>query len=122
MGAPIRAIRGATTVEVDTPEAISLATAELVEAVLKDNALGVEEVISVMFTATPDLVSAVPATAARLGGLTSAALMCAQEIPVPGSLAMCIRLLMHAELDQPQSEVRHAYLRGAEVLRDDRRR
>ena len=108
--------------EVDTPEAISLATAELVEAVLKDNALGVEEVISVMFTATPDLVSAFPATAARLGGLTSAALMCAQEIPVPGSLAMCIRLLMHAELDQPQSEVRHAYLRGAEVLRDDRRR
>ena len=122
MGAPLRAIRGATTVESDTPEEISLATAELVQAVLEQNSLGPDDVISILFTSTPDLVSAFPATAARRGGLTSAALMCAQEIPVPGSLPRCVRLMMHAELDQPQAEVRHVYLKGAEVLRDDLRR
>jgi chorismate mutase len=119
MEARVRAVRGATTVPADLPEEIAGATTELVAAVLAENQLAPERVISVLFTVTEDLTSAFPATAARHGGLRDAALICAREVPVPGSLPRCIRLLMHAELECEQAEVAHVYLRGAEVLRDD---
>ncbi len=122
MGASLRAIRGATTVEADDPAQIAEVTAELVDEVLTRNGLTPDAVISVLFTVTHDLSSAFPAAAARSQGLTEAALMCAMEIPVPGSLSRCIRLMMHAELEGAQAEVNHVYLRGAEVLRDDLKR
>ena len=122
MTASVRAIRGAITVDADDPTLIAEATSELVAAVLASNQVNVDNVISVLFTVTEDLSSAFPAAAARRLGLTAAALMCATEIPVPGSLPKCIRLMMHAELEGPQADVHHVYLRGAEVLRDDLKR
>lgn len=119
MGASLRAIRGATTVDADDAAQIAAATAELVDEVLTSNGVDPASVISVFFTMTDDLAASFPASAARARGLTAAALMCATEIPVPGSLPKCIRLLMHAEVERTQAEVRHVYLRGAEVLRDD---
>jgi len=116
------AIRGATTVDVDTPEEIGLRTTELLDEIITRNNISHDQVISVFFTTTADVTSAFPATAARLGGFEHAALMCAQEIPVPGALAQCIRLMMQAGMDRPRSEIENVYLRGAKGLRNDLKR
>ncbi|MFC0037747.1 chorismate mutase [Actinomadura rayongensis] len=113
------AIRGAVQVERDTRDAILAATGELVGAVLERNALGAADLVSVLFTATPDLTAEFPALAARLGGLTGVPLMCAAEIDVPGAAPRIVRLLAHAEADRPRSSVRHVYLGGARLLRPD---
>ena len=116
----IRGIRGAITVEEDTAEQVLAAAGELMEAVLEANpSLRPGDVASAIFTLSPDLCSAYPARAARQLGWTDVPLMCAQEVPVPGGLARCIRLLLHWNTDIAQSEVRHVYLKGASVLRPD---
>lgn len=114
----VRAVRGATSVDEDTPEAILESTAELLAEVLERNGLGTDDLISMIFTMTPDLVSEFPALAARHAGLTSIPLLCASEIPVPGSLGKCIRLLLHCTVpdDRP---IHHVYLREARTLRPD---
>jgi chorismate mutase len=114
----VRAVRGATAVDEDTPEAILESTAELLAEVLERNALDPDDLISMIFTMTPDLSSEFPALAARHAGLTSVPLLCASEIPVPGSLGKCIRLLLHCTLpgDRP---IHHVYLREARTLRPD---
>jgi chorismate mutase len=106
-------------VDADEREAILEATAELVAEVLSRNDLAAEDVISVLFTATPDLTAEFPALAARKTGFHAVPLMCATEIPVPGAMPRVIRLMAHVETDRPRSEIQHVYLRGATALRLD---
>ena len=114
-----RGVRGATTVEANTPEAILEATRELLAAMLKVNDLDVEYVASAIFTATPDLNAEFPALAAREIGWENVALLCGHEMNKPGSLPMCLRILLHVNTERPAGEIRHVYLRGARVLRPD---
>jgi len=116
-----RGIRGATTVEENTAEAILAATRELLALIVEANDLKVEDVASAIFTTTPDLTAAFPAKAAREMGWRDVALLDAQEIPVPGSLARCIRVLIHWNTDKQQDEVVHVYIKGAQALRPDLR-
>lgn len=115
----VRAIRGAITVEQDSPPLIREAVTELLDAVLDENDLTPADIISAVFTATQDLVSEFPAHAARLYGWTDIPLLCAQELPVPGSLPRCVRILVHAETRRARHEIRHIYLRDAILLRSD---
>ena len=114
-----RGVRGATTVEANTPEAILEATRELLAAMLKVNDLDVEYVASAFFTATPDLNAEFPALAAREMGWHNVALLCGHEMNKPGSLPMCLRVLLHVNTDRPAGEIHHIYLRGARALRPD---
>ena len=115
----VRAIRGATQVDADDREQVLEATRELVSAVLERNALGHDDVISILFTATPDLVSEFPALAARELGMGDVPLMCARELTVAGAMPRVVRLMAHVETDLPRSDIRHVYLRGAAALRRD---
>jgi chorismate mutase len=114
-----RAIRGATRLTADDPVEMAEAVVELVSAMLERNEIGSESLISIVFTATPDLVSMFPAAAARGLGLGDVPLLCAQEIDVQGALTRVVRVLAHADLDRERADVVHVYLRGAEVLRQD---
>jgi chorismate mutase len=115
----VRAIRGATQVDADERELVLDATRELVAAVMERNQLDHDDVISILFTATPDLVSEFPALAARELGFGDVPLMCATEIGVPHALPRVLRLMAHVETDRPRTEVQHVYLRGAVALRRD---
>jgi chorismate mutase len=117
----VRAIRGATQLEVDEREHLLGRTAEMVQAVLERNGLSGAELISVVFTATPDLTSEFPAYAARLIGITDVPLLCARELDVAGAMPRVVRLLAHVETDLARSEVQHVYLHGARALRTDLR-
>src|SRR3712207_9379610 len=98
-------------------EQVLEATRELVSAVLERNSLDHDDVISILFTATPDIVSEFPALAARELGFGDVPLMCATEMAVPHALPRVLRLMAHVEVDQPRSEIQHGYLRGAAALR-----
>lgn len=115
----VRAIRGATQVDADDRDQILEATTELVSEVMARNELSTDDVISVIFTTTPDLTAEFPALAARKLGFHEVPLLCASEIAVPGSLPRVIRLMAHVETDRPRSAVQHVYLRGATALRLD---
>ena len=115
----LRAVRGAIQVERDEREEVLAASAEMVQAVLDRNGLTPDDLISVVFTATPDLTSEFPAYAARQMGIVDVPLLCATEIAVPGAMPRVLRLLAHVETDLPRSQVRHVYLRGAAALRTD---
>lgn len=115
----VRAIRGATQLESDDREHLFERTAELVREVLATNDLSTADLISIIFTCTPDLRSDFPATAAREMGMGDVPLMCAVEIDVPGALPRVVRLMAHANLDRPRAQVHHVYLHGATVLRRD---
>jgi chorismate mutase len=116
---PARAIRGATTVDSDTPDQIRRATRELLETIVARNAITSADVISAIFTVTRDLTSEFPAHAARELGWLDVPLLCTMEIPVPGALAKCIRVLLHIETELPRSGIRHVYLHDARALRPD---
>jgi len=115
----VRAVRGATQADRDDREAILEAADELVRCVLERNAVDPADLISIVFTATPDLTAEFPAYAARRLGLTDVPLLCATEMSVPGAMPRVLRLLAHFESDRPRSEIRHVYLRGAAALRTD---
>ena len=115
----LRSIRGATTVENNDKTEILEATKELIERILISNSLEASQIISIIFTATRDLDQVYPAAAARELGITDAALMCVSELYVEGSLPMCIRLMVTAHIDIPQSRVKHTYLKNAKSLRPD---
>ena len=102
----------------NTAEAILESTTDLLTEVLARNALATEDLISIIFTATPDLTAEFPAVAARVAGLTRIPLLCTSEIPVSGSLGMCIRLLLHCTAPR-EREIHHVYLREARRLRPD---
>ena len=117
---PMRGVRGATTVNEDQADQLLPATQELLEAILAANpGMQTDEIASVLFTVTNDISSGFPALAARRIGWDSVPMVCAREIPVPGSLPLCIRVLLHWNTDLPQSSIRHIYLREAVRLRPD---
>lgn len=117
---PIRGIRGATVILQDQPEAILAGTQDLLSAILEANpTLHTEELASGLFTVTEDLRSAYPAQAAREMGWTHVPMICSREIPVPGSMPRCIRVLLHWNTDLPQDAIRHVYLGAAASLRPD---
>ncbi len=116
---PVRAIRGAVQVDANQREAIIEGTAELVAEVMARNDLVTDDVISVLFTATPDLTAEFPALAARKTGFHEVPLLCATEIDMPGAMPRVVRLMMHVETTGPRSQIRHVYLRGAAALRLD---
>jgi chorismate mutase len=106
-------------VEENTAEVILAATRELLELIVKANDLKVEDVASAIFTTTPDLTAAFPARAAREMGWWDVALLDAQEMPVPGSLERCVRVLIHWNTGKSAAEIKHVYLKGAQALRPD---
>ena len=115
----LRGIRGATTVEANTREAVLQAAAELLSALIEANDIRRDDVASVIFTTTPDVNAEFPAVAARRMGWTNVALMCGHEMAVPGSLPMCLRILMHVNTAKTPDELQFVYLRGARALRQD---
>ena len=114
----LRALRGAVSVESNDADAIMAATEELVSEVMERNSLAPEDMVSCIFTCTEDLDAEFPAVAARRLGLSAVPLLCAREIPVPGSLPQVIRLPLHCYAD-PETEAHHVYLREASALRRD---
>ena len=117
---PIRGIRGATTVSADQPDLILQATRELLEEILDENRdMYPQDVASAIFTVTDDLGSTFPAQAAREMGWSLVPMLCAREIPVPGSLPRVIRVLVHWNTELAQHEITHVYLRDAVKLRPD---
>jgi len=117
---PTRGIRGATTVSTDDPDLILQATRELLEAILAENEdMRPEDIASAIFTVTEDLAATFPAQAARQMGWGLVPMMCAREIPVPGSLPRAIRVLVHWNTELPQNRITHVYLREAVRLRPD---
>ncbi|WP_413809899.1 chorismate mutase [Streptomyces sp. OE57] len=115
----VRAIRGATQVDVDEAWEIRRATRELLAAVFEENDLQPESVISIFFTATPDIVSDFPALAAHEYGLADVPMICATEMNVPDVMPRVIRVLAHVISDRPRSALRHPYLRGAAAIRPE---
>jgi chorismate mutase len=115
----IRALRGATQVDADDRELILAAVAELVREVIARNGLSTDELVSLVFTTTPDLTAEFPAYAARQAGLTDVPMLSATEIDVPGAMPRVIRLLAHVETTRSRADLRHVYLRGAAQLRTD---
>ncbi|MDP2720124.1 MAG: chorismate mutase [Dehalococcoidia bacterium] len=112
-----RGIRGATTVERNTREDILEATKELLGMLIESNDLRSDDVATVFFTTTSDLNAEFPAMAARQMGWTDVSLLCGQEIPVPGSVPMCIRILILVNTDKTSQELNHVYIKGAKNLR-----
>ena len=115
----VRAVRGAVQLERDESGHMHEQVSELLTAVLERNGFAVDDLISVMFTATPDLHSDFPAVAARKLGITDVPLICAQELEVPGALPRVVRVLAHVETDLPKADVAHVYLGAAAALRKD---
>ena len=119
MSPAVRALRGATTVDEDTPDQINERVGALVNEMLARNDVDKDDLISVIFTATDDVTSMFPAAAARAVGLGDVPLLCARELAITGGTPRCIRVLMHLTTERSRSELRHVYLAGAEGLRDD---
>lgn len=117
-----RGVRGATTVEVDEPDAILTATRQLLALMIRENDIRAEDVASAVFTTTPDLCSEFPALAARQLGWHDVALLCLHEMDVPGGLPRCIRILVHWNTEKKPQDIVHVYVKEAVTLRPDRRK
>lgn len=115
----VRALRGAIQISANDRPAILDGASTLVQTVLDRNGIGPEDIISIVFTATPDLTAEFPAYAARQLGLIAVPLLCTTEIDVPGAMPRVLRLLAHVSTDLDRSELRHVYLGGAAALRTD---
>ena len=116
----LHAIRGATTVERDDATLILAATRDLLREIVSRNTLVIDDIVSAVFTLTPDLYTQFPAIAARELGWTDVALLCTMEIPVPGALERTIRVMLHVEFEEPRDSVAHVYLGATASLRPDR--
>jgi chorismate mutase len=119
VAAQVRALRGATTVDEDTSEQISARVQELMRTLLERNDVGHEDLVSIIFTATGDLTSMFPATAARQLGLGDVPLLCARELDIDDGTPRCIRVLVHLYTERGRDVLHHVYLEGARALRDD---
>ena len=119
MPAAVRALRGATTVDEDTAEQVNERVHALVRLMLERNGVDHDDLISILFTATDDIHSVFPATAARQVGLGDVPLICARELSIIGGTPLCIRVMMHLVTDKGRNELHHVYLEGAKGLRDD---
>jgi chorismate mutase len=116
---PCRGVRGATTVDANEREAILTATRQLLALLIRRNGIERADIASVIFTVTKDLSAEFPALAARQLGWSGVPLLCGYEIDVPGSLPLCIRILVHWNTEKTAAEIHHVYARGAERLRPD---
>ena len=116
---PIRAIRGAIQLDADDRQHLLKSTAELLSKLLHVNNLDTSSLVSILFTATPDITSEFPALAARELGLGDVPLMCFVEMNVQGAMPRVIRVMITAETDTPRDQIQHVYLRGAAALRLD---
>jgi chorismate mutase len=103
----------------DDAEEMSEAVVDVLTEMMRRNEIDTDDLVSIIFTATPDLHCAFPAAAARTLGLADVPLMCAQEIDVQGAPQRVVRILAHVETSRPRSDIHHVYLRGAEILRQD---
>ena len=119
MAPAVRALRGATTVDSDTTDQVSERVRALVLDMLDRNQVSKDDLISIVFTATDDIHSMFPATAARACGLGDVPLLCARELDVEGGTPLTIRVLMHVSTERARNELHHVYLEGAKGLRDD---
>ena len=119
MSQAVRALRGATTVDVDEKEHLFERVVALVDEMLDRNDIVHDDVISVLFTATSDIHSGFPAEAVRKMGLGDVPLMCAQELDIEGATARCVRVMLHFATDKPRDQLHHVYLHGARGLNDD---
>jgi chorismate mutase len=117
--AAVRALRGATTVDSDTADQVRQRTMALLEEMVERNGVDHDDVISVLFTATDDIHSLFPATAARDVGFGDVPLICARELDIVDATPRCIRVLMHLTTEHAREDLRHVYLEGASGLRDD---
>mgnify|MGYP000250298849 CR=1 FL=1 len=115
----VRAVRGATTVNANDRQEILDATEELLRALIKENSINKEDIISIIFSVTSDLNAVFPAVAARNIGLTDVAMMCTREMDVPGSLRRCIRIMMHFNTEMSNTDLKYVYLKDARKLRPD---
>ena len=118
-GKECRGVRGATTVDANSRDAVVEATIELLKAMVEANAIEQDDVVSAFFTTTPDVTAEFPALAARQIVWTQVAMLCGHEMSVPGSLPLCLRILLHVNTVKRAGEIAHVYLRGAKVLRPD---
>jgi chorismate mutase len=119
MTAVLRALRGATTLEEDTAEQVGDRVQTLVTSMLERNGIAHDDLVSILFTATDDVVSSFPAAAARALGLGDVPLICARELGIVGAMPLCIRVLMHFHTERSREALHHVYLEGARGLRDD---
>jgi len=115
----VRALRGATTVDADTPEQLHERVQALLQRMLDRNDVDKDDCISILFTATDDIHSMFPAAAAREIGFGDVPLICARELDIVSGTAMCVRVMMHINTEKPRGELHHVYLEGARALRDD---
>jgi chorismate mutase len=115
----VRAVRGATQLEQDTRDHMLERVAEMVVDVMESNGLAVDDFISVIFTATSDLVAEFPAYAARRLGFGEVPLLCARELEIDGSMPRVVRMMAHVETERPRADITHVYLHGAAALRSD---
>jgi chorismate mutase len=115
----VRALRGATTLDVDERLHLLERTQELIDEVFERNGLDEDDLVSIIFTATNDVHSAFPAEAAREAGITHVPLLCARELEIDGGIPRCIRILIHAYTNTTARELRHVYLHEARQLRTD---
>lgn len=115
----VRAVRGATQLDVDDREHMLTRVTEMVTQVMDANGWDVDDFISIIFTATTDLVSEFPAYAARMLGFTDVPLICTRELEVEGSMPRVVRMMAHVESDLPRADITHVYLHGAAALRRD---
>jgi chorismate mutase len=119
MSPAVRALRGATTLDVDAKDHLFERVIALFGELFERNALDNDDLISVILTATGDIHSAFPAEAARKFGLGDVPLLCARELEIEGGTPRCVRVLIHLSTDVPRGELHHVYLEGAQNLRDD---
>ncbi|WP_326808915.1 chorismate mutase [Streptomyces sp. NBC_01775] len=118
-GRAVRAVRGAVQLDRDEAEHMNERVSELLTTVLERNALSADDLISIWFTATPDLHSDFPAAAARKLGIVDVPLICAQELEIAGAMPRVVRILAHTETELPRAAVNHVYLGAAAALRKD---
>lgn len=116
---PCRGVRGATTIDRNEREEILVATRQLLGLMIRTNGIEPRDVASALFTTTPDINAEFPALAARQLGWLDVPLLCSHEMAIPGSLPLCIRVLLHWNTDKRQQDIDHVYLREAKRLRPD---
>lgn len=119
MSERVRAVRGATTLDRDDRDHLIERTQELIHMVFERNELSEDDLVSIVFTATMDIVSGFPAEAAREAGFVHTPLLCARELEVDGGIERCVRVLVHAYSDREKQDMRHVYLHDARQLRTD---
>ena len=117
----VAALRGATTLDVDTREEVLERTSEMLMRLLERNGLDSDSIVSLLFTATEDIHSEFPAAAVRAAGISDVPMICARELAITGGsgIPLCVRVMAHVETDRARTELRHVYLRGAKQLRSD---